>query len=222
MCDAECAAMASRSRRTTTHQNNADLSPDGHGPAAKKKTRTKQRRGKLPDHLKKQKIHVEPLGLWMGGLTHDEIVRQIYLQADKKLEDLMDHYKIPLHSPERLWLLSFYLARDMGLMNIAFGPPPRGRGRPRKWKNTGNGAVANKRISEKVDRRRSGKNPGVAILSKKAAAEHLINTHPEEYGNLTSKSLVNRAGEANRPKAQTPGEPLHLAARRLLQSPPGK
>jgi hypothetical protein len=79
-----------------------------------------------------------------------------------------------------------------------------------------------------VDKRRSSKNSDVAILSKTRAAAHLIEQHPE-YKNITSKSLVNRAGEAYKRKKQTPGVPLSapleqylLAARRRLQSPPEK
>jgi hypothetical protein len=194
--------------------------------SAKKRKRKKKSRAELPSHLKKRKIHVYGLGAWAPGwqLTPDDVVGQIYQQADERLEDLIKHYKIPPHSPEKLWLLSFYLARDLGLMEVAFGPPPNGPGRPSKWKNTGMGEIAGKRISEKVDRRQSRKNFDVAILSKTAAAENLIIKHPE-YKNLTSKSLVNRAGEAK----PLPGAPLFaplkqhwLAARRQRQTPPEK
>ena len=99
---------------------------------AKKKTRKKKPRGNLPSDLRKQ-IYVESPGLWAGALTPDEITRQIYQQADKKFVDLMKHYNIPLQSPEKWWALSFYLASDMGLMDVTLGPRPRGRGRPRIW-----------------------------------------------------------------------------------------
>jgi hypothetical protein len=200
----------SRSRTTArTRRKYADLRPGADSTKIQKKARNKRTRAKLPRDLKKQKIYFQPLGLWPKSLTSDEITLQIYQQADRQLEALIKHYKIPPHSPERLWLLSFYLARDMGLMEIAFGPPPRGRGRPRKWKNTEKGDIASKRISDRVDKRRSSKNSDVAILSKTRAAAHLIEQHPE-YKNITSKSLVNRAGEAYKRKKQTPGVPCQL------------
>jgi hypothetical protein len=174
--------MTSRSRRTTTRQNDADLRPDGDGTKTQKKTRNKRTRAKLRRDLKKQKIYVQPLGLWPKSLTPDEITLQIFQQADRQLEALLKHSKILPQSPERFWLLSFYLARDMGLMEIVFRPSPRGRGRSRKWKNTERGDIASKQINEKVDKRRSIKNFGVAILSKSDAARALIKAHPEYEG----------------------------------------
>jgi hypothetical protein len=171
----------------------------------KKKTHKKRPRGNLPKNFKAP-IYVDSIGLWRGSLSDDEITQQIYQQADKKLEELMKHYNIPLHSPEKLWALCFHLARHMGLMDIEPGPRPRGRGRPRKWLTEGN--IASARIDEMVGRRR---------FSKNSAATNLIKQLPE-YKHLRSKSLVNRAGEAKTRKKQTPGVPLSAP----LERPPEK
>jgi len=111
-------------------------------------------------------------------------------------------------------------------MNIVRGSRPKGRGRPRKWKNTSEGDIVGKRISDKVEKRRGGKYSNVAMLSKIRAAESVIGENPE-YGDLTAKSLVNRAGEAKNGRKATPGVPLSaplkqhwLAYRR--RSPPEK
>ena len=130
----------------------------------KKKTRKKKPGANLPRHLRKS-IYVESPGLWAGALTPDEITRQIYQQADKKFVDLMKHYNIPLQSPEKWWALSFYLASDMGLMDVTLGPRPRGRGRPRIWGAAG--SIVRRRISDLADKR-----PDNRRLSKNSAAEN--------------------------------------------------
>jgi hypothetical protein len=161
----------------------------------KRKRHKKKPRATLPKNFKAP-IYVDTVGLWRGSLTSDEVTRQIYQQAGKKFEDLMKHYNIPLGSPEKWWALSFCLARHVGLMDVRYGPRPRGRGKPRKWHREGD--IVSTRIDEMVDRRR---------FSKNSAAANLIKKLPE-YKHLTSKSLVNRAGETKRRKKQTPGIPL--------------
>ena len=55
-------------------------------------------------------IQIESLGLWIGSLTRDEIIKQLSEQADEKLNALMKHYNIPLHSHEKWKHLSWCLA----------------------------------------------------------------------------------------------------------------
>src|SRR5262245_62010373 len=45
-------------------------------------------------------IQIESLGLWPASLTRDEIIKQLSEHADEKLNALMKHYNIPLHSHE--------------------------------------------------------------------------------------------------------------------------
>ena len=76
----------------------------------------------LPSGLRAP-IQIENLGLWLGSLTRDEIIKQLSEQADEKLNALVKHYNIPLHSPEKWKHLSWCLAEELGLMEVTLKRP---------------------------------------------------------------------------------------------------
>jgi hypothetical protein len=146
----------------------------------------------LPSGLRAP-IQIESLGLWLGSLTRDEIIKQLSEQADEKLNALVKHYNIPLHSPEKWKHLSWCLAEELRLMEVTLKRPKKPHA-SRVWSEKESLLVD--RIDKKIAERRRR---GLSVSIRNIAS--YLNADPE-FKHLTVKSVVNRYGEAKRRRAQ--------------------
>jgi hypothetical protein len=153
-----------------------------------------QRRAKPPNGVKFSKELKEPifintttgLGLWgTKPLKRSEIAKNISEKVERRLEEFLRHYGIPLDSPHRFKKLSCSLLRDFGLLSLTFEGEKRPRaGAPRVWSTEGTALV--KRMNQIIQEK--GSRP-------EAAARELKKKFPEDYRDLTAKSLSNRFSE---------------------------
>jgi hypothetical protein len=146
----------------------------------------------LPSGLRAP-IQIECLGLWPGSLTRDEIINQLSEQGGEKLNALMKHYNIPLHSREKWKHLSWCLAEELGLMEATFKRPKKPHA-SRVWPEKESLLV--ERIDKKIaERRQRGLSASIRNIASYLTAD-------PEFEHLTVKSMVNRYGEAKRRRAE--------------------
>jgi hypothetical protein len=146
----------------------------------------------LPSGLRAP-IQIESLGLWLGSLTRDEIIKQLSEQADEKLNALVKYYKIPHHSPEKWKHLSWCLAEELGLMEVMLKRPKKPHA-SRVW------SEKESRLVERIDKKIAERRQRGLSVSIRNIASYL--TADAEYKHLTVKSMVNRYGEAKRRRAR--------------------
>jgi hypothetical protein len=169
----------------------------------------------------KYPIYVEltkGIGVWgTKPRTPAEIAEEASKQVAKKFEALMRHYGIRANSSEKWQQLSLCLAQELGLMDITF-ERPRGAGAPPIW------LAAEAELVKRMDETIGNKE-----MSAEEAAKILIKKHPDEYGRLKPKSLVNRRDEAKKRLRERPGVSLsvsslkqHWLAGRRLRGLPNK
>jgi hypothetical protein len=138
-------------------------------------------------------IQIESLGLWPGSLTRDEIIKQLSEQGGEKLNALVKHYNIPLHSPEKWKHLSWCLAEELGLMEVMLKRPKKPHA-SRVW------SEKEIRLVERIDKKIAERRQRGLSVSIRNIARYLI--ADPEFKHLTVKSVVNRYGEAKRRRAQ--------------------
>src|SRR5262249_55725713 len=147
----------------------------------------------LPSDLRLP-IQIESLGLWPASLTRDEIIKQLSEQADEKLNALMKHYNIPLHSHEKWKHLSWCLAEELGLMEATFKRHKKPHA-SRVW------SEKESLLVERIDRKIAERRQRGLSVSIRNIASYLTAADPK-FKHLTVKSLVNRYGEAKRRRTQ--------------------
>src|SRR5262249_31103938 len=118
------------------------------------------------------------------SLTRAEIAQQVVKKVANRFDAIMKHYAIPTNSSDRWTDLSFRLAEELGMLVITL-EEPKGPGAPRIWPTEGNLLV--RRMDAIISQR---------SLRTLEAAKIMIRKYPDDYEELTAKSLANRYGEA--------------------------
>jgi hypothetical protein len=132
------------------------------------------------------------IGLWGSrSLTRAEIAQQVAKKVANRFNAVMKHYAIPTNSSDRWTHLSFRLAEELGMLVITL-EEPKGPGAPRIWSTEGNLLV-----------RRMDAIIGERSLRTLEAAKILKRKYPDDYEDLTAKSLANRYGEAKQLKGMS-------------------
>ena len=158
--------------------------------AVEKAAATPRPKRRIPRALRKPKHVLVPKtdlsGQPQTDLSGEPLVgrrldRFLNTQIEEKANPLMQHYGIPLLSPDRWRHLSWCLLEELKLITFA---PPKERHRSRVWRHASAQLV--QRMDEILVK---GK------LTVSAAAGVLIGRYPE-YEHLKRKSLVNRYKEA--------------------------
>jgi hypothetical protein len=132
------------------------------------------------------------IGLWGSrSLTRAEIAQQAVKKVANRFDAIMKYYAIPPNSSDRWIDLSFRLAEELGMLVITL-EEPKGPGAPRIWSTEGN------LLLRRMD----------AIISERSlrtleAAKILKRKYPDDYEDLTAKSLANRYGEAKQLKGMS-------------------
>jgi hypothetical protein len=129
------------------------------------------------------------IGIWGSrSLTRTEIAQQVAKKVANRFDAIMKHYAIPTNSSDSWTHLSFRLAEELGIMTITL-EEPKGPGAPRIWSTAGSLLIQR---MDAIIRERS--------LLTLEAAKILIRKYPNDYEDLTAKSLANRYGEAKQLK----------------------
>jgi hypothetical protein len=134
--------------------------------------------------LKKPLFIETKTGLGLRGtkpLRRSEIAKNISEQVDKRLEEILRHYGIPVDSSDKYKELSCRLLADFGWLSLTTERIEQpSAGAPRVWSTKGSSLI------ERIDgiiREKS--------LKPLAAAKELKKKYPDDYGHLEAKTLSN-------------------------------
>jgi hypothetical protein len=160
----------------------------------------------LPGDLKKPIIIELSVGFGLSAhkLTPAQVEEQFISKGLGRLARLLDHYNVKPSNPDKGRLLSWHLASELGLMNVAT-EGSKGRGRPRSWSFDEQLALM-KEIDAIETERGRGTADAIHILKAR-----LPKKSPSKFRNISEKSLANRYGEAKKRTANLFG--LALAGR---------